>query len=57
MTEFLYMGGYAFNVWMSYALALLVLSVNIVSPSLRHKRNLLKASDIQQFNETKSDDT
>jgi heme exporter protein D len=57
MSEFLYMGGYAFNVWTSYGLAFLILVINIVGPSLGHKRNLLKASDIQQFNETQSDDT
>ncbi len=57
MTEFLYMGGYAFNVWTSYGLALLVLLINVIGPALRHKSNLQKANDIQKFNETKSDDT
>jgi len=53
MTEFFYMGGYAFHVWTSYALAFLVLIINIVGPSLRHKKNIQIARDIQQFNEMK----
>ncbi len=57
MSEFFHMGGYAFNVWTSYALAFLILIVNIISPILRHKKNLQKARDIQQFNRTTSDDT
>jgi len=56
MAEFLYMGGYAFHVWTSYALAFVVLFINIVGPSLRHKKNLQSASDFQQQNEVKADD-
>ena len=57
MNEFFYMGGYAFHVWTSYAMALVVLLVNIIGPSLKHKKNLQKASDFQSINGTNSDDT
>jgi heme exporter protein D len=40
LTEFLHMGGYAFYVWTSYGIALLILLVNIVLP-LRQRRKLL----------------
>ncbi len=32
MSEFFYMGGYAFYVWMSYGLALVVLVINLMIP-------------------------
>ena len=57
MNEFFYMGGYAFHVWTSYALALVVLLVNIIGPNLKHKKNLQKASDFQLLNGTQSNDT
>lgn len=56
MNEFFYMGGYAFHVWLSYGLAFLVLLVNILGPSLKHKNNLQKASDFQLLSGLKSDD-
>ena len=40
MREFFAMGGYAFYVWMSYGIALVVLIVNLVSP-LMQRRKLL----------------
>jgi len=40
LTEFLHMGGYAFYVWSSYGIALLILLANIVLP-LRQRRKLL----------------
>jgi len=40
LNEFLHMGGYAFYVWTSYGIALLVLVVNILMP-LRQRRKLL----------------
>jgi heme exporter protein D len=40
MGEFFHMGGYAFYVWTSYGLALIVLLVNVVAP-LRQRRKLL----------------
>ena len=40
LNEFLHMGGYAFYVWTSYGIALLVLLVNVVLP-LRQRRKLL----------------
>jgi heme exporter protein D len=38
--EFFHMGGYAFYVWTSYALALVVLVANVVEP-LQRKRRLM----------------
>lgn len=40
LTEFLHMGGYAFYVWTSYGLALVVLIANLVAP-MRHRSKLL----------------
>ncbi len=40
LTEFLHMGGYAFYVWSSYGLTLLILLINIVVP-IRQRRKLL----------------
>lgn len=40
INEFFYMGGYAFYVWSSYALALMVLVVNIIIPRLREREIL-----------------
>ena len=38
MNEFFNMGGYAFYVWGSYALALVILALNVVFPvRLEHK--------------------
>lgn len=38
MRQFLYMGGYAFYVWTSYALAFIVLMANLLNPILRERR-------------------
>jgi heme exporter protein D len=40
LNEFLNMGGYAFYVWTSYGLALLVLLINVILP-LRQRKKLL----------------
>ena len=37
-SEFFDMGGYAFYVWTSYGLTLLMLVVNIISPMLERKK-------------------
>jgi len=37
-SEFFNMGGYAFFVWTSYALTLIVVVANIVSPILQRKK-------------------
>ena len=37
MKEFFYMGGYAFFVWTSYAIAAIVLISNIIIPNIKHK--------------------
>jgi heme exporter protein D len=40
LTEFLDMGGYAFYVWSSYGIALLIMLINIILPA-RQRRKLL----------------
>ena len=40
LTEFFHMGGYAFYVWTSYGIALIVLVLNLLAP-LRQRRKLL----------------
>ena len=37
-SEFFHMGGYAFYVWTSYAIALLLVILNIVAPILQRRR-------------------
>lgn len=36
--EFLTMGGYAVYVWPAYTVALVVIAVNVITPSLRLRR-------------------
>lgn len=40
MSEFFAMGGYAFYVWTSYALAFIVLIVNVIIPRYQHRQAL-----------------
>ncbi len=40
MKEFFYMGGYAFYVWTSYAIALVVLVANVVAPVMQRRKLL-----------------
>jgi len=42
MREFLQMGGYAFYVWTSYAVAAVALIANIVVPLRQHRRLLAR---------------
>ena len=44
MTEFFYMGGYAFYIWTSYGLALIVLVANLIIPFNR-ERTILRTLD------------
>ena len=37
-SEFFHMGGYAFFVWTSYALTLIVIVANIVAPMIQRKK-------------------
>ena len=37
-SEFFHMGGYAFYVWTSYALTLIIVVANIVSPIMQRKK-------------------
>lgn len=41
-SEFFNMGGYAFFVWTSYAITLIVIVANIVSPILQRKRTIAR---------------
>ncbi len=40
MKEFFAMGGYAFYVWTSYGIALIVLVANLVAPAMQRRRLL-----------------
>ena len=40
MKEFFAMGGYAFYVWTSYGIALVVLVINLVSPVIQRRKLL-----------------
>jgi len=40
LTEFLHMGGYAFYVWTSYGLALVILVANVIGPMLQRRKLL-----------------
>lgn len=48
MVEFFAMGGYAFFVWTSYSLALLVLVLTFVWPVLQKRRLLRKLQQAHQ---------
>ena len=37
VAEFFRMGGYAFFVWWSYAIVFVVLALNVLVPTLRHR--------------------
>ncbi|MDH3831222.1 MAG: heme exporter protein CcmD [Gammaproteobacteria bacterium] len=45
LEEFFNMGGYAFYVWSSYGIALLVLLVNIIAPLRQRNKLLNKIAD------------
>jgi heme exporter protein D len=51
LEEFLNMGGYAFYVWTSYGLTLVVLLVNIIVPIVQRKQLLRSLSLKQQRSE------
>ena len=61
-SEFFDMGGYAFFVWTSYGLTLLVVVANIVSPIMQRKKVIsrikraIKRENIQQANAEKAQD-
>ena len=38
IADFFRMGGYAFYVWSSYAIVFVVLALNFIAPTLRHRR-------------------
>lgn len=40
MSDFFHMGGYAFYVWMSYAISAIVLAANLALPLMRRGRLL-----------------
>jgi heme exporter protein D len=47
MQEFFAMGGYAFYVWTSYGLTLIVLIANIIIPVVQRKR-FLRSLELKQ---------
>ena len=47
LSEFFYMGGYAFYVWTSYGLTLVVLLANIIIPIVQRKQ-LLRSLSVKQ---------
>ncbi len=55
-SEFFNMGGYAFFVWTSYALTLIVVVANVVSPIMQRKKVItrikraIKREQLQQNN-------
>jgi heme exporter protein D len=51
LSEFLNMGGYAFYVWTSYGLTLVVLLANIIVPIVQRKQLLRSLSLKQQRSE------
>lgn len=55
MSEFLHMGGYAAYVWPSFALATMILVLNIVVPISRHRKALRKALDYHENNQPEED--
>jgi heme exporter protein D len=38
LVDFLHMGGYAFYVWLSYAVVALMLAINLIVPLRRERR-------------------
>ncbi|MGH8547163.1 MAG: heme exporter protein CcmD [Methylococcales bacterium] len=48
LAEFFAMGGYAFYVWTSYGIALVVLAFNIIQPLIQQKRTLRAIRQRQQ---------
>ena len=49
-TEFFHMGGYAFEVWLSWGLTAAILLWFVVSPKLKH-RQILKSVHRQEVRE------
>ncbi|MBE9564165.1 MAG: heme exporter protein CcmD [Proteobacteria bacterium] len=58
-SEFFHMGGYAFFVWTSYALTLIVIVANIVAPIVQRKKVIarikraIKRENIERANAEK----
>ena len=55
ISEFLDMGGYAFNVWSVYAIFALFITVNLVFPILRKKKILRDLKKRSGFEHTDTD--
>jgi len=59
-SEFFHMGGYAFFVWTSYGLTLIVIVANIVSPIMQRKKVIsrikraIKREEIELANNEKT---
>ena len=52
--EFLAMGGYAVYVWTSYAIALVVLLLNVIIPRRRERELIRKLNRLKQRNEIRN---
>ncbi len=50
ISEFLYMGGYAFYIWVSYGLGLVVLVLNTILP-MRHEKQIIRSIKKRQEQE------
>ena len=48
LAEFLHMGGYAFYVWTSYGITLVVMIVNLVKPIMYRRQLIAKLARRQQ---------
>lgn len=57
MSEFFHMGGYAIYVWTSYALAMMVLIANLLSPYFRKKRLIREIARKARLQRTSHDPT
>jgi len=55
ISEFLDMGGYAFNVWAVYAVFLVFIFVNLVFPIVRRKKILREIKKQSVFEHTDTD--
>lgn len=50
MRNFFHMGGYAFYVWSAYSLALIILTLNLITP-ISHRRRILQNFQRRLHNE------
>jgi heme exporter protein CcmD len=56
VVDFFRMGGYYFYVWWSYAIVAVVLALNLIAPTLRHRRVHRALSRENRFTERRRDE-